>query len=131
MIELRMVKRMMLRGIYLAPALILALFIWGGSEYAISAAVGLGLTLLNLFIAAQVIGRVAETAPRMLLVAAMVAFTLGLAVVTGISFVLKSTGVVFFPVTGFTLIGTHLLLVIWEAAASRERQPSARLQAET
>ena len=131
MIELRMVQRMMMRGLYLAPVLILALSLWGGSDYGFSGAVGLGLTLLNLFIAAQVIGRVAETAPRMLLVAAMVAFTLGLAVVTGISFVLKSTDVIYFPVTGFTLIGTHLLLVIWEAAASRDRHPSARLQAET
>jgi hypothetical protein len=131
MIELQMVKRMIVRGLYLAPLLVAALWLWNGSEYAFSGAIGLGLTLLNLFLAAQVIGRVAENSPRLLLPAAMVAFTLGLAVITGISFVLKSTGVIYFPVTGFTLIGTHLLLVIWEAAAGRDKQPSARLQAET
>ena len=131
MIELQMVKRMIVRGLYLAPVLGIALWAWNGSEYAFSGLVGLGLTLLNLFLAAQVIGRVAENSPRLLLPAAMVAFTLGLAVITGISFVLKSTGVIYFPVTGFTLIGTHLLVVCWEAAASRDKTPSARLQAET
>lgn len=131
MVELQMVKRMMVRGLYLAPILTAALWLWNGSEYAFSGAVGLGLTLLNLYLAAQVIGRVAENSPRLLLPAAMVAFTLGLAVITGISFVLKSTGVIYFPVTGFTLIGTHLLLVISEAVAGRDKQTTPRLQAET
>lgn len=131
MIELQMVRRMIIRGLYLAPALLLALWLWNGTDYAISGIAGLGLTLLNLVFAAAIIGKVAETAPRMLLVAAMVAFTIGLAIVTGISFMLKTSGAVYFPVTGFTLIGTHLLLVLWEALAGRERHPTARLQAES
>ena len=131
MIELQMVRRMIIRGLYLAPALLLLFWLWNGAEYAISGIAGLALTLLNLAFAAAVIGKVAETAPRMLLVAAMVAFTIGLAIVTGISFVLKTTGAVYFPVTGFTLIGSHLLLVLWEAFAGKDRQPTARLQAES
>jgi hypothetical protein len=130
-IELQMVKRMIVRGLYLAPVLILVLWLWNGTEYAFSGAVGLALTLLNLFIAAQLIGYVAENSPRLLLPAAMVAFTLGLAVVTGISFVLKSSGAIFFPVTGFTLIGTHLFVVIWEAATGSKSRSSAPLQAQT
>lgn len=131
MIELQMVRRMITRGLYLAPALLLVLWLWNGAEYAVSGLAGLALTLLNLAFAAAIIGKVAETAPRMLLVAAMVAFTIGLAIVTGISFVLKTTGAVYFPVTGFTLIGSHLLLVLWEALAGKDRQPTARLQAES
>lgn len=126
-----MVRRMIVRGLYLAPVLVAALWLWGGPHYAVSGAAGLALTLVNLAFAAGVIGRVAETAPRMLLVAAMVAFTIGLAIITGISFVLKTTGAVFFPVTGFTLIGSHLLLVLGEAVAGRGKQPSARLQTES
>ena len=126
-----MVRRMIARGLYLAPVLIAALWLVGGTHYAVSAAAGLGLTLINLAFAAAVIGKVAETAPRMLLVGAMVAFTIGLAIITGISFVLKTTGAVFFPVTGFTLIGSHLLLVLWEAVAGRGTQSTARLQAES
>jgi hypothetical protein len=129
MIELQMVKRMIVRGLYLAPLLVAALWLWNGSEYAFSGAIGLGLTLLNLFLAAQVIGRVAENSPRLLLPAALVAFTLGLAVITGISFVLKSTGVIYFPVTGFSLISSHLLLVGWEAAGSYKVGPNTRVQA--
>ena len=129
MIELHMVKRMMVRGLYLVPVLVVALWVWNGSEYAFSGLVGLGLTLVNLFLAAQVIGRVADSSPRLLLPAAMVAFTLGLAVVTGVSFVLKSTGIIYFPVTGFSLIGSHLLLVGWEAASSYKGSPSTRVQA--
>ena len=129
MIELQMVKRMIVRGLYLAPILIAGLWLWNGFEYAFSGAVGLGLTLLNLFLAAQVIGRVAENSPRLLLPAAMVAFTLGLAVVTAISFVLKSTGTIYFPVTGFSLIGSHLLVVGWEAAGSYKVGPNRRVQA--
>jgi hypothetical protein len=128
-IEQQMVKRMMVRGLYLVPALVPALWFWNGSEYAFSGAVGLALTLLNLFLAAQVIGRVADSSPRLLLPAAMVAFTLGLAVVTGFSFVLKSTGVIYFPVTGFSLIGSHLLLVGWEAAGSYKVGPSTSVRA--
>ena len=131
MIELQMVKRMIVRGLYLAPGLVLVLWLWNGTEYAFSGAVGLSLTLLNLFIAAQLIGYVAENSPRLLLPAAMVAFTLGLAVVTGISFVLKSSGAIYFPVTGFTLIGTHLLVVIWEAATGSKSRSSTPVQAQT
>jgi len=130
-IELQMVKRMIVRGLYLAPGLVLVLWLWNGTEYAFSGAVGLSLTLLNLFIAAQLIGYVAENSPRLLLPAAMVAFTLGLAVVTGISFVLKSSGAIYFPVTGFTLIGTHLLVVIWEAATGSKSRSSTPVQAQT
>lgn len=126
-----MVRRMIVRGLYLTPILVAAMWLWGGTHYAVSGAAGVALTLVNLAFAAAVIGKVAETAPRMLLVAAMVAFTIGLAIITGISFVLKTTGAVFFPVTGFTLIGTHLLLVLWEAVAGRGAQPSARLQTES
>lgn len=126
-----MVRRMIVRGLYLAPVLVVALWLWAGPHFAFSGAAGLALTLVNLVFAAAVIGKVAETAPRMLVVAAMVAFTIGLAIVTGVSFVLKTTGAVFFPVTGFTLIATHLLLVLWEAVAGRGTESTARLQAET
>jgi len=46
----------------------------------------------------------------------MISFTLGLAILTGIAFLLRTTDAFYFPVTGFTLIGAHLVLVLWEAA---------------
>jgi FtsH-binding integral membrane protein len=129
LVELQMVKRMIVRGLYLAPVLILALLLWNGPDYAVSGLVGLGLTLLNLYLAAAIIGRIAESAPRLLMVAAVFAFTVGLALVTGISFVLKTTGLIDFPVTGFTLIVSHLLLVGWEAVGSSTKPNNAPVRA--
>ncbi len=119
-----MVRRMIVRSVVVAPVLIAALWIWNGPNYALSGAIGLGMTLINLLFAARVIGGVAETSPRLLLPAAMVAFTIGLAILTGLSFALKATNIVYFPVTGLTLVGSHLLLVLWEAAGAYKVQPN-------
>jgi hypothetical protein len=122
MIELGMVRRMARRALFVSPAVVSALavvallrgedaVVWG-----FSAAVGVVLTIGNLWLSARIIGGVAENNPTLLLAAAMVSFTLGLAVLTGIAFLLKATDFVYFPVTGLTLIGAHLVLVLWEAA---------------
>jgi hypothetical protein len=122
MIELGMVRRMARRALFVSPVVIfaVALFALARGEdalvWGLSAAVGLTLTLGNLWLSARIIGGVAENNPSLLLFAAMVSFTLGLALLTGIAFLLKATDIVFFPVTGFTLIGAHLVLVLWEAA---------------
>ena len=113
-----MVRRMMTRALYVAPLLVLVLWLWNGTPYAISGAAGIAMTLLNLFLAARIIGSVAENTPRLLLPAAMVALILGLAVLTGIAFALRALELVYFPVTGLTLVGSHLLLVLWEGAGA-------------
>lgn len=123
MIEVQIVNRMVRRGLVLAPVLAVVLAVVGGPEYAISGLVGVAMTLANLYFAGRVIGAVAESNPKMLLPAAMLAFTMGLAVLTGISFVLKVNSLIYFPVTGFALIGTHLLLVLWESAVSYRIAP--------
>ncbi len=122
-IELQIVNRMVRRGLLLAVPLAGALAAWQGSDYAVSGLAGIGMTLANLYFAGRVIGAVAESNPKMLLPAAMLAFTMGLALLTGISFVLKANDLIYFPVTGFTLIGTHLLLVLWESAVSYRMVP--------
>ncbi len=119
-----MVRRMIVRSLVVAPLLVIGLWIWNGPGYALSGAIGLGMTLLNLLFAARVIGGVAENSPRLLLPAAMVAFTLGLALLTGLSFALKAADIVYFPVTGLTLVGSHLALVLWEGAAAYKIEAS-------
>ena len=111
-----MVSRIVKRGLLVAPVVIAALWLFGGTRYAISGAIGLGMTLLNLWLSARIIGGVAETNPKLLLAAGMVAFTLGLAVLTAIAFALQALDIVTFEVTGITLIISHLVLVLWEAA---------------
>jgi hypothetical protein len=122
LIELGMVRRMAIRALFLSPVVVAAVAAFAlvrGEDalaWALSAAIGLALTLGNLWLSARIIGGVAEKDPNLLLPAAMISFTLGLAILTGVAFLLKATGFVFFPVTGFTLVGAHLVLVLWEAA---------------
>ena len=123
-----MVRRMVLKGLLVAPVLIAGLWLWNGADYALSGAVGLGMTLLNLWVAGKVIGSIAERNPRLLLAAAMVAFALGLALLTAIAFALKATDVVYFPVTGITLVVAHLVLVLWEAAPFKVKQSPLHAQ---
>jgi len=117
-IELQMVYRMIKKGVLIAPAVILPFFIWGGVDEGVSALIGIAMALLNLLLAARIIGGVAENKPGMLLPAAMFAFMLGLAVLTAIAFGLEALDFVTFKITGLVLIGTHLGLVLWEAAGA-------------
>ncbi|MGH2731012.1 MAG: hypothetical protein ACRDJI_10455 [Actinomycetota bacterium] len=129
MIELQMVRRMAYRGLLLSPLVVGGLAFWNGTEYAFSGAVGLGMTLLNLWLSARIIGGVAERSPKLLLPAAMATFAFGLLLLTGIALALTATDAVYFPVTGFTLVGSHLGLVLWEAAGAYQKvEPPASVR---
>jgi hypothetical protein len=122
-IELLMVRRMAWRALIVSPLVIGGLLAWGGAEFAISGAVGIGMTVLNLWLSGRIIGGVAEHNPQLLMPAAMGAFVLGLLILTGIALGLRATDAVYFPVTGFTLVGTHMLVVLWEAAGAYGKVP--------
>jgi hypothetical protein len=115
-----MVHRMIRRGLLLAPILAAGLWLFGSLEWALSGLVGVAMTLANLWLAARIIGGVAERNPTLLLPAALTSFFIGLAVLTGIALALRAADAVYFPVTGVVLIGTHLALVLWEATGSYE-----------
>jgi hypothetical protein len=119
-IELEMVRRMTFRGLLLAPVVIAVLAAFGGVRYGVSAAAGLAMTLLNLWLSGRIIGGVAEKNPDLLLPAGLATFTLGLLLLTGIALGLRAADLVYFPVTGLVLVGSHLLLVLWEAAGAYE-----------
>ena len=121
MIELQMVRRMTLRALAIAPVIVAALWIWEGSRYGLSAIIGIGMTILNLYLSGLLIGRVADKRPELLMPAALATFMLGLLVLTGIALLLRTTDTVYFPVTGFVLIGSHLLVVLWEAAGAHNK----------
>ncbi|MDQ4095384.1 MAG: hypothetical protein M3174_04160 [Actinomycetota bacterium] len=121
MIELQMVRRMALHALAIAPIVVAGLWIWGGSRYGISAIIGIGMTILNLFLSGLLIGKVADNKPELLMPTAIATFMLGLLVLTGIALLLRTTDTVYFPVTGFVLIGSHLLVVLWEAAGNHNK----------
>jgi hypothetical protein len=117
-IELQMVYRMVKKGVLIAPLVVLPFFIWGGVDEGVSALIGIVMALLNLLLSARIIGGVAENKPGLLLPAAMFAFMLGLGILTAIAFGLEALDFVTFKITGLVLIGTHLGLVLWEAAGA-------------
>lgn len=121
MIELAMVGRMIKRGLLMAPVVVLVLGLIGGTEWALSGAIGLAMTLANLWLAARIIGGVAENRPELLLAAAMAAFILGLGALTVVAIALRGIEAVSWPVAGLTLIAAHFVLVTFEAARNLPR----------
>jgi hypothetical protein len=121
LIEFEMVRRMATRALWISPLVIGATSIVGGARYGLSAAAGLAMTVGNLLLAGRIIGSVASKTPQLLLPVGLGAFALGLLVLTGVMFGLQALDIVYIPVTGFVLIGSHLLLVLWEAAATYAR----------
>ncbi len=118
MIELRMVGRMARRALYLTPVLVAILWLVDGPKWGLSGAAGVAMTLGNLWLSARILGGVAERAPKLLLPAGLATFMLGLFLLTMVALALQGLDLVYFPVTGFTLIGCHLGLVLWEAAGA-------------
>lgn len=116
-----MVRRMATKALWLAPVVIAAAWIVGGSRYGVSAAAGLAMTVGNLLLAGRLIGGVAERTPQLLLPVGLGAFALGLLLLTAVMFALQAIDIVYIPVTGFVLIGSHLLLVLWEAVGTYGR----------
>ena len=121
MIEFQMVRRMAMRALWIAPIVVASASIFGGVRYGVSAAAGLAMTVGNLLFSGRIIGGVAEKTPQMLLPVGLGAFALGLLLLTGVMFALQAIDIVYIPVTGFVLIGSHLLLVLWEAASTYGR----------
>lgn len=113
-----MVNRMAKRGVVLAVVVAIVMLVWQGPLYAVSALVGAALTIGNLWLSAKLIGGVAEKNPQLLLPVGLATFALGLMLVTVVSAILWKTDLIYFPVTGFTLIGLHLALVLSEASGA-------------
>jgi hypothetical protein len=125
-IEQRMVGSMTKRALLVGPVLLAILWVLGGLDFARSGAAGIAMTLLNLWLAARIIGSVAERNPQMLMPTALATFALGLILLTAIAFALQYFDAVVFPVTGLVLIGSHLGLVLWEAAGAHKTAASRR-----
>jgi hypothetical protein len=121
-----MVGRMTKHALLIGPLLIAVLWVLGGLDFAVSGAVGIAMTLLNLWLSARIIGSVAERNPHLLMPTALATFALGLIMLTAIAFALQYFDAVVFPVTGLVLIGSHLGLVLWEAAGAHETAESAK-----
>ena len=118
MIELAMVRRMLRRGALVFVVSVLVLAVLAGPDAALSGALGVGMALLNLWVAGRIIGGIAENAPHLLMPAALASFIFAALLLTGSGALLQNSSVIDFKITGVALIATHLSLVTWEAAGS-------------
>lgn len=131
MVELELVKSMLRRGLVLTPGAVLAVFVLGSPRSAYSAALGAALALANLWLAGRIVGGLAENRPELLLAGAMASFVLGLAGLTAAAVALRRVEAVDLPAALLALLGTHLVLVIWQAADSFLRLPKGSQTSDT
>ncbi|MGQ0825261.1 MAG: ATP synthase subunit I [Actinomycetota bacterium] len=103
------------RGLLVAPAIVLVAGLVRGTDGALGAAVGLGIVLLNFFVSAYAIGRVVGTSPKMIGIVALASYVLRLATIVVALLALRNVDAIDFPALGFTLAGSHLALLVWEA----------------
>lgn len=119
-----MVLRMVRRGLVAAPLIAVILGLIGGLDWAASGVIGLALTLGNLWFAGRVLGGVAENNPSALMGAAFAVLGIGLIGLSAAAIALEQIDLIVFPVTGITLVVSHVVLTTWEAAGSLLKLPA-------
>lgn len=114
-VEREVVLDMVRRAAPALPAVIAVAGLWRGADGAFSAAFAVALVVGNFLLAAAILGWAARISPIVMGTAAMGGFVGRLVVVTVAFLLVKDQSWVDVPVFGFTLILTHLGLLIWEA----------------
>jgi hypothetical protein len=113
-VERQIALDMIRRGLPVAPVLIIVAAVGWGTAGALSAGYGIVLVLLNFLLAAGILAWAARTSLTLLMAAALGGYLVRLALITAA--VLAISGQSWFsPIPlGFTIIFTHLGLLLWE-----------------
>jgi hypothetical protein len=103
------------RGLLVAPVIVLVAGLVRGWDGAASAAVALGIVLVNFLGAAAIMTWAARGGPTVLGAAAAGGYILRLAVIFIALLLLRDVSWIDLPTFGFVLVGTHIGLLTWEA----------------
>ncbi len=114
-VERQVVSDMIRRGLPGLPVLIVVAAIFWGVDGALSAAFAIGLVLVNFLVAATLLGGAARISMTLLALAAVGGFILRLGLITLAVLAVKDQSWVELVPLGFTLVITHLGLLVWEA----------------
>jgi hypothetical protein len=114
-VEREVVLDMVRRSWPALPVLVAGVGLLRGADGAFSAGFAVALVIGNFLLAAAVLGWAARISPIVMATAAMGGFVGRLVVVTVAFLLVKDQSWVDVPAFGFTLILTHLGLLIWEA----------------
>jgi hypothetical protein len=100
-------------GFMVAPLVLLVSGVRGWAGVA-SAAIALGIVLVNFLAAAAIMTRAAKSGPTAIGAAALGGYVLRLAVILVALVVLRHQPWIDLPTLGFVIVGTHLGLLVWE-----------------
>ncbi len=113
-VEAQITADMARRMVPVLPVLVLAAGLIWGADGAVSAAFAVALVLGNLALSAALLGWAARISLPLLMAAALGGFAMRLFLITAIFLLVKDQPWVDVPALGFSLIITHLGLLIWE-----------------
>jgi len=102
-------------GVVIAPLVVLACGLLRGWDGAASAAIAVGIVLLNFLAAAAIMTRAAHNGPTAIGIAALGGYIVRLGVIVVALVLLRDQSWIDLPTLGFVLVGTHLGLLFWEA----------------
>ena len=102
------------RGLLVAPVIVLVAGLVRGWDGAASAAIALGIVLVNFLAAAAIMTRAAKSGPTAIGAAALGGYVLRLAVILVALVLLRHQPWIDLPTLGFVIVGTHLGLLVWE-----------------
>ncbi len=101
-------------GLMIAPVVVLAAGLirpWDGAS---SAAIALGIVLVNFLAAAAIMSRAAKSGPTAIGAAALGGYVVRLAVILVALVLLRHQPWIDLPTLGIVIVGTHLGLLVWE-----------------
>ena len=102
------------RGLLVAPVIVLVAGFVRGWDGAASAAIALGIVLVNFLAAAAIMTRAAKSGATAIGAAALGGYILRLAVILVALVLLRHQPWIDLPTLGFVIVGTHLGLLVWE-----------------
>jgi hypothetical protein len=101
-------------GLLLAPVVVLVAGLVSGWDGTASAAIALGIVCLNFTLAALSVGWAAKISPVMVGGVALGGYVVRLGLILVALVLLRHVSWIVLPWLGFTLVGTHLVLLFWE-----------------
>jgi hypothetical protein len=102
------------RGLMVAPAILLVAGLLRGWSGVASAAIGLGIVLINFLAAAAIMTRAAKSGATAIGAAALAGYVVRLAVILVALVMLRHQPWIDLPTLGLVIVGTHLGLLVWE-----------------
>ncbi len=102
------------RGLMVSPLIVLVAGLIRGWDGAASAAIALGIVLVNFLAAAAIMTRAAKSGPTAIGAAALGGYIVRLAVILVALVLLRHQPCIDLQTLGITIVGSHLGLLVWE-----------------